>query len=294
MLYSYIFTITALIFALHFYKNRYPKEFDTLLEQFLENIQDSETIKPFLPFLTMMCYNIIYVYSFCQVTLNKTIKFAIPYIQNLSKFVRNKVEGNFLCKTNQYNLVIDWSGFCIIKSEIKGDMIILDKVPDSLDNIQYEISNMRFMGLYFKFKIGNEEIERVINLYSLYMNFYVVGNVLNSDFFKFYLQNLLKVNLDKNLPFVYTLEIMDHNLSIIILNETQSIVIKKDGYEILGTKKMVVSVSDVLNEINTSTSEVEVEIETEKEIKGEVEIKDELTESKKTLDNAFEPSTVIY
>jgi hypothetical protein len=155
---------------------------------------------------------------------------------------------------------------------------------------------MRFMGLYFKSKIGNEEIERVINLYSLYMNFYVVGNVLNSDFFKFYLQNLLKVNLDKNLPFVYTLEIMDHNLSIIILNETQSIVIKKDGYEILGTKKMVVSVSDVLNEINTSTSEVEVEIEieTEKEIKGEVEIKDELTESKKPLDNAFEPSTVIY
>ena len=54
MLYSYIFTFTALIFGLHFYKNRYPQEFDTILEQFLVSIQSSESLKPFLPYLTLI------------------------------------------------------------------------------------------------------------------------------------------------------------------------------------------------------------------------------------------------
>jgi hypothetical protein len=67
------------------------------------------------------------------------------------------------------------------------------------------------------------------------MNFYVVGNVFNTNFFKYYLENVLNVKIDNdtNKPFTYTLELMDHNVSMVYLNETQSIVIKKYGYEIL-------------------------------------------------------------
>jgi hypothetical protein len=43
----------------------------------------------------------------------------------------------------------------------------------------------------------------------------------------------VKIDNDTNKPFTYTLELMDHNVSMAYLNETQSIVIKKYGYEIL-------------------------------------------------------------
>jgi hypothetical protein len=50
---------------------------------------------------------------------------------------------------------------------------------------------------------------------------------------------VLNVDISKYISndnlFVYTLELMDHNVSMVYLNETQSIVLKKDGYEILGS-----------------------------------------------------------
>ena len=82
-----MFTIIALIFSIHFYKNRYPKEFDEIIQQILSEIQKNETLKPYLPVLTNVCYNLIYVYSFCQITLNNIIQFCIPYIQLATKSV---------------------------------------------------------------------------------------------------------------------------------------------------------------------------------------------------------------
>jgi hypothetical protein len=121
----------------------------------------------------------------------------------------------------------------------KNDMIILDKVPESLDNITYETSSPNFLSLYLKMITNDKETNYNIELSSDTMNFYVVGNVFNINFFKYYLQSVLNVDISKYISndnlFVYTLELMDHNVSMVYLNETQSIVLKKDGYEILGS-----------------------------------------------------------
>ena len=245
MFYTCVFTVIALIYSINLYKSHYPKEFDIIVTQIISFIQENETIKPYLPLLTTMCYNAIYTYSFCQVTLNKTIKFIEPYLQQVIKNIHLRI----LCDTNTANpfTIVNAniytnsdSNLVIIKSPMpKNDMIILDKVPESLENITYETSSPNFLSLYLKMITNDKETNYNIELSSDTMNFYVVDNVFNTNFFKYYLQSVLNVDISKNISndnlFVYTLELMDHNVSMVYLNETQSIVIKKDGYEILGS-----------------------------------------------------------
>lgn len=241
-----MFTIIALIFSIHFYKNRYPKEFDAIMQQILFEIQKNETIKPYLPVLTNICYNLIYVYSFCQITLNNIIHFCIPYIQLATKTVEKMISGtntstntstpNISLVTTDYNLVL-------VKSLV-NDMIILDKLPTELNALQYEQSNIRFLALYMK--MLNDDSKHIIELFNKDMNFYIVGNVINGEFLKYYLHNILNITVDKNSPFTYTLELMDQNIEMVYLNETQSIVLKKDAYEVI--KETPIEVKEVSKE----------------------------------------------
>ena len=246
MFYTCVFTVIALIYSINLYKSHYPNEFDIIVTQIISFIQQNETIKPYLPLLTTMCYNAIYAYSFCQVTLNKTIKFIEPYLQQGIKNIHLMILYNTNKNPDTTNLFTivkaniytnSDSNLVIIKSPTpKNDMIILDKVPDNLENITYEPSRSHILSLYLKMVTNdNKETNYNIQLSSDTMNFYVVGNVFNTNFFKYYLENVLNVKIDNdtNKPFTYTLELMDHNVSMAYLNETQSIVIKKYGYEIL-------------------------------------------------------------
>jgi hypothetical protein len=299
MLYSYIFTFTALIFGLHFYKNRYPQEFDTILEQFLVSIQSSESLKPFLPYLTLICYNIIYIYSFCQVTLNKIIRYTIPYIREAANFIRSKIDNYYLCSngngtttTNNNTLVFQCPELSIVKSEHNA-MLILDKSPSNLDldSIQCELSDLRFVGLYLKYKNGDTETDNIIHLFSSYMNFYVVGNVLNTNFFKYYLENVLKINIDTTKPFTYNLELIDHNLKEVNLDESQSIIIRKNDYQVMESNKMNMEVKNVVEEILEELEKINIE-EFKEENKDD--IKNDIKNDKNVDKNVFEPSTVIY
>jgi len=85
MIYTTLFTIIALLFGVHFYKNRYPNEFEKIISNIFLELENNKTIKPYLPILSTLVYKIIYLYSFCQITLNKTVQFCVPYIQMLVK-----------------------------------------------------------------------------------------------------------------------------------------------------------------------------------------------------------------
>jgi hypothetical protein len=264
-----MFTIIALIFSIHFYKNRYPKEFDAIMQQILSEIQKNETIKPYLPVLTNICYNLIYVYSFCQITLNNIIHFCIPYIQLATKFVAKMISNastentninitNISLVTTDYNLVL-------VKS-LANDMIILDKLPSDLNALQYEQSNIRFLALYMK--MLNDDSKHIIELFNKDMNFYIVGNVINSEFLKYYLHNILNITVDKSRPFTYTLELMDQNIKMVYLDETQSIVLKKDDYEVIKVIKEeiketpIIEVKEVIKETPIIEVIKEVNLET--------------------------------
>jgi hypothetical protein len=254
MFYTCVFTVIALIYSINLYKSHYPNEFDIIVTQIISFIQQNETIKPYLPLLTTMCYNAIYAYSFCQITLNKTIKFIEPYLQEGIKNIHLRILYNKNSDTTKLFTIVNAniytssdSNLVVIKSPMpKNDMIILDKVPDNLENITYEPSMSHILSLYLKMITNDNETNYNIQLSSDTMNFYVVGNVFNTNFFKYYLENVLNVKIDNdtNKPFTYKLELMDQNVSMVYLNETQSIVIKKYGYEILGTNSVTDEVKD--------------------------------------------------
>ena len=117
----------------------------------------------------------------------------------------------------------------------------------------------------------NDDSKHIIELFNKDMNFYIVGNVINSEFLKYYLQNILQITVDKNTPFTYTLELMDQNIEMVYLNETQSIVLKKDDYEVIDpvisvTKEVVEVVKETpieVKEVIKETPIIEVSVTTE-------------------------------
>jgi hypothetical protein len=305
MLYSYLFTTIALIFGLHFYKNRYPKEFEMVITQFIDNVQKNETLKPYLPILTSTFYNIIYIYSLCQVAFNKTMRLTSPHIKSLSDFVRD----NFLNKINTNdtsNVILDKQDDFVLVKSLSNDIIVFNKIPDSLDNIKYEKSTLRFIALCLKLKTDDTDKTMCYSIYlSLNsMNFYVVGNILGQHFFKYYLQHILNVTIDNNKPFLYILEIMDQNVKITHINETQTIIIKKDDYEIIGPqdKHLVSEPKEIaepkeINSINIEKEELHtndnVEAKEETDLKEEKEEKEEKAEPK-IVANILDYTTVCF
>ena len=47
MIYTTLFTIVALLFGIHFYKNRYPNEFDTLVSNMLAELEKNGSVLSF-------------------------------------------------------------------------------------------------------------------------------------------------------------------------------------------------------------------------------------------------------
>jgi len=196
MIYITLFTIIALLFSIHFYKNRYPNDFDKLLSNIFLELEKNKTIKPYLPILSTLAYNIIYIYSFCQITLNKTIQFCVPYIQMAVKKItgskKDTSDSNVELENVKTSVISSDYDVAIIKSS-KNDMIIVDTIPDSLDNIKYETSNVRFLALYLKMN----EKTHIIELFNATANYYVVDNKFDANFFKYYLKNVLNIKIDR-------------------------------------------------------------------------------------------------
>ena len=272
----------SIFLMFHFYKNRYPKDFDEYSNQLFEYLKNNDTLKPIMPYIIKIGYTFIYIYSFFQITLNKIIKYTLPYVRSIRDntceclIKNNIISDKMLCKvykSSNINVniksVISFfnDGSSIFKKELQTgfkDLTPLDiktHEPDSYDlltikdvmtnttdimdgcNIitfankqiptvfEAELSNIKFIALYLKYIDKCYSIE----LFKDNNNYYVVGNVINIAFLKYYLINVLNVTIDiSSKPFTYTLELMDHNVKMVYINETESIVIQKDDYIIDG------------------------------------------------------------
>lgn len=285
--------LLTISFAFHYYKNRYPKEYETYANQLFEYLQQNDQLKPLLPYIIKIGYAFIYVYSYCQILLNKIIIVTSPYVKSLrdktcdylvkhniisdrtsissSSISINKrsiisfyIEGALVntvelsskfadltqqdiksyIPTSAYNLVTIFD-FIIPELNENKKQNILTFIPDDCNDCKYELSNISFIALYLK----QDDNSHIINLCENNNNYYVVGNIINSAFLKYYLKNVLNVIIDNDKLFVYTLELMDHNVNMVYLDETQSIVIQKDGYNI--TEKVSINVNnEVLKVVN--------------------------------------------
>jgi hypothetical protein len=263
IMFALLLRLLAISFVFHFYKNRYPNEYNAFSKQIFDYIENNEKLKPIMPYLLKVGYAFIYAYSFCQILLNKVIQITSPYV----KILRDKIMPCKMSTTNNTNttnisitnetivsfyndgLLVKKDEFAELTAAIKNSQLpdafnlvtitnaknILTFIPNEC---KYELLDLRFLALYLK----HDARSHIIDLYQDNSNYYVVGNVINSAFFKYYLKNVLNVEIDNSKPFVYTLELMDHNVQMVYLDETQNIVFQKDSYIIEeGTKVLSVA-----------------------------------------------------
>lgn len=184
-------------------------------------------------------YNII---SQSEVILNPETKNTRIEIYNHTglQFLQEDISQKFE-DISIYDLeyVNDFSQYTIIVTDLfstnnsNKKYIQNKKIINNLDNYEFnfEICEITFIALYLNYN----DVRYNINLKTDEFNFYVVGNIINKSFIQYYIKNILHDNILINtdeIPFLYKLELMDHEVNVVELNETQYIIIEKNGYRI--------------------------------------------------------------
>jgi len=133
----------------------------------------------------------------------------------------------------------------------------------------YEESSFKFISINLTYNNNTYPI----CLKNTEYNYYIVNNIIDKIFFQYYLINILKVVLIEQLhDFRYILEIMDHNVNMFSLNETQYIIFKKDDYSVLQIEPMREIVIETIVETTVESVEtVETTVESVETVETTVE-----------------------
>jgi hypothetical protein len=93
----------------------------------------------------------------------------------------------------------------------------------------YSKSYIRFLSM----ELTYENTVYSIKLDTDFHNHYYVGNIIDSQFFKYYLTNVVNLEIDINSKqFDYSVSLIDHNVNIVTLVPSQTLIIRKNDYEI--------------------------------------------------------------
>jgi hypothetical protein len=140
----------------------------------------------------------------------------------INKILKNNVEFiELACKPHNY------SGLFLMdkNNETKCvNNVFYTSFPTTFD---YKLSNISFMSV----ELEHENKIYTINLKNNKYNYYIVNNCLNQLFFKYYIKNVLKTQINTD-TFDYKLSIIDNNVNIITLLPNQYILILEDDYQI--------------------------------------------------------------
>lgn len=207
-------------------------------------------------FLVNLGYKGIYAYSVLQIKYKTFCHHLLPYLEEIKqKIIQNqgieiKTHVELVCKNGRIinkiivskvldditkeditNHLHDNVELMIIKDNNKNDCLkrATSKICVSNkndENINNDISNIRFIDLSLLHNGNTHKID----LKNDEHNFYVVNNKIDETFLKYYLTNILQINLRDN--FEYKLQLLDHEVNISLLDNNHSIIIEKDGYKI--------------------------------------------------------------
>ena len=192
-------------------------------------------------------YNIFYVvinnYSKCQIMYNKLIKqwtpkeekeeihaFSIDFCKN-GEIVESVVINNKLSDVVTENIKHDISeyDFIVVTDDlhrvqnIASSKICL-KNKEQITN-QLDKSNIKFLS----FDLHHNDKVYDVKLHNDKESFYTVKNKINKDFLKFQLKQM---GVDVSEEFNYKVNIIDHDVNVVEVDDTHEIVIEKDGYQI--------------------------------------------------------------
>lgn len=223
---------------------------------YMQKYPEDEVTKKITDILITLGYKSIYYYSIIQIKLEKLNKLLTPHLKELYNLVsysnNSKTQIEIICKNGNIKKRIDLAKALNeikieeIKEKINDDfeLIVISSNNDELSNsknkvccsnisneISYDLSNIKFINL----SIMHNNNTYNIDLKNNNENYYIVNNKINSSFLKYYLVNVLKVDVNKD--FNYKLQLMDHEVNIFHLDESHDIIIEKDNYRIENKNK---------------------------------------------------------
>ena len=245
----------------------------------------------------IMClgYNLVYCYSLAQIKCNKIknvvintkigLNITILWTALINRLNEDKIykittykDGSkvneLMLKSNDSSDIAN----CLLEIKDIFDLIIVSDKKDESEQINkihytefpqilddYKHSTIKFFSIELEYKDTIHSIELTNENY----NHYIVNNVLNKEFFKYYLTNVLNIEIDKN-TFDYKLSIIDHNVNVVELTQTDSLVIKENDYE------LIIDLTEI-DEINKETDELSKanEINKETELNKERSVSDD-------------------
>ena len=300
----FLYLTIVLLFCIDIYRSLFPHEFNLLVNIFYR--YKNETTEFFKPKMISLSYNVIYVYSYLQIKYSKFKVLIMPFINILcvaiSNFLKNNNLINFSESPSKLVLEIYGKGVNInniflyendknllnnefteqLKLYNNYDFVIFSdqtnsnctnkihyyKFPDSFDNNNYKVSNIKFISLDLTYNTQTYPIELKNEIY----NHYIVNNKLNSEFYQYYLQNILNISINKDHNFDYKVQLIDHNVNILELSCDQELIIKENDYEIINLNKIGETIeNDEKNEENNEEknniiSEEQININSEEQI----------------------------
>jgi hypothetical protein len=252
-------------YTLHnIFKITTPKEYSKCKEyltnkchQILEQIETNIT-----PRIMTFTYNIVYGYSMGELLYNKYYQSIHQYISNMQNLVINFLHDNHIVNRNRFivNTKIAFYNKGILEAIQHYDKYINDLSADEINLVEplnYDLvevtdlsqknnskinimifktcpekiicepCNTEFMLITLKWNI----IQNYIRLKTDNMTYYMVNNIIDNVFLRYYMMNILKVPEISD-DFQYDLEIIDHEVNQLYLSSNKGIILEKDGYKI--------------------------------------------------------------
>ena len=227
----------SVLFINHFYSNDLVSEFN--IHKFVDDVK---------PLCIKIMHKLIYLFSLLQMQTFKTQQYINKlydtpttinnhYVKTtIETFNNNRKIGYILETIPMQSIVLQE---IISKVPIEYDLIIFsdDLKPQNKicyntlnDNIdyKYDLSDIKFISINLTYK----ETQYDIKLKTDEFNYYIVNNVIDKVFLKYYLVHVFNIVLDKDTIFAYNLEIIDHMVNVINLDMNDSIIILKNGYNV--------------------------------------------------------------
>lgn len=246
------------------YKVFYPEEYNIILNTAKKDlIIFKDNLEPKIFFIA---YNIIYYYSCCEIYLNKAKLFIKPLIIIMYTYIENLLKKYKImkCSKDVGELVLDFfyegKFLTTINFDKNNKDINFDKAPINYDFIvctdfnnstmankicvsniyhyieydfDFEITNFTFLSLQLIYKDNNYNIELKNDNY----NFYIVNNVLDKNFFTYYLKYILNLdNLERE--FSYNLELLDQDVEMRYFSDKDILVLNKESYTIVNNDEI--------------------------------------------------------
>lgn len=258
---SHIFYILAnnfqvktllLLYITNLFLNRhFPDEMADIRDDIVEKMNKT---------MTNVGYNFVYMYSFIQIQWNKltnvicsikslfytnSLSILINYYDNSGKIL--DIEEVFLSSIENYNCY----DLSVINSRIRknNDCFTIIAVPTNQTNhvnfvcldkglndeplSTYEETKFTFMSIL----ITTNETTYTVKLKDNTFNYYIVGNSLSRNFIKYYLGAITQKYYGPDEKFEYVLNIIDHNINVISINQDQKLIFDKTSYTIVDEKE---------------------------------------------------------